>query len=223
MTASVLFGKKGAKIGLLQLDATVSENHSYRNEVSEWPVEDGSTIIDNIRLVPERLSISGLISNFPIDVRFQDVTNIVEGNSNTSENRIVSREDTATRVETAQNILLRIAGRVIQGKTVRPEIITIVTGLRVYTNMAITDLKINRDRRTGQALPFTADFIEVKTSEILVIAPKPQEAFTDKASTKKGKGKQKSLTASETTENKTSVAKSAFNAAGRFVSKLLPS
>jgi len=200
MTISILFGKKGAKIGSLQLDATVTERHAYKNEVSEWPVENGDTIIDNIRLVPENISISGLISNFPIDVRFQDITNIVDGTSNTSESRTVSREESATRVETAQNILLRILGRVIQGETVRPETIEIVTGLRVYTNMVMTSLDITRDRRTGQALPFTADFLEVKSVEIEVIAPQPP--FVGKASTKRQKAKQKPPPASEKTAEK---------------------
>jgi len=127
MATSVLFGKRASKIGVLQLDATVSENHNYKNEVSQWPVENGDTIIDNIRLVPERVTINGLISGSPIDVRFQDVTNIVDGNSNTSESRTVDRDDTNTRVESAQNLLLRISGRVIQGKAIRPEIITIIT------------------------------------------------------------------------------------------------
>ena len=40
---SVLFGKRGAKIGALQLDATVEETHEYENQVSQWPVEDGSS------------------------------------------------------------------------------------------------------------------------------------------------------------------------------------
>jgi len=216
MTASLLFGKKGAKIGSLQLDATVSESHDYENQVSEWPVENGQTIIDNIRKVPERLTINGLISNFPIDVRFQDVTNIIDGNSNTSESRVVAREDTPTRVETAQNVLLRIQGRVIQGKPVDPEIIDIITGLRVYTSMAMTKLRINRDQRTGKALPFSADFIQIETSEVQIIAPQPQAAFQDKASTKIQKAKQKASPASVQTEGKTSILKDGFNFVGRI-------
>jgi len=213
MVASVLFGKKGAIIGSLQLDATVSENHDYTNEVSQFPVENGDTIIDHIRLVPEKITINGLVSNSPIDVRFQDITDIVEGTSNTSEVKTVSRDDTPTRVESAQNILLKIAGRVIQGKSVRPEIVTIVTGLRVYKDMAITSLTINRTARTGQALPFTASFINVETVELALIVP--QFGFTDKAAPKIQKGKQKKVIAPPKTEERVSAAKSFYNKASR--------
>lgn len=216
MTASVLFGKKGAKIGILQLDATVNENHDYQNEVSEYPTEDGDTIIDNIRLLPERVTINGLVSNAPLDVRFDDITNVVDGNSNTSESRTVARQDTPTRVETAQNILLRISGRVIQGQPVKPEIITIVTGLRVYKNMAMTSLKISRNATTGRALPFTADFKNVETVELAFIEPQPD--FKDKASTKKQKGKQTPSPASAKTAEKANNDSIAFKAAKRATS-----
>lgn len=209
MTASILFKKRGAKIGVLQLDATISESHDYENEVSQWNTEDGQTIIDNIRLVPERISINGIVSNSPIKVFHEDITNIVSGNSNTSEANIVDREDTPTRVETAQNILLRIFGRVINGIEKKPEIITIVTGLRSYKNMAGVSLKINRDSKTGQALPFNAKFIRVSTSKITFIEAQPD--FKDRAQTKVQKGKQGPSNANDQLSTRTSKLRQFYN------------
>lgn len=208
MTASVLFGRKAAKIGLLQLDATVNESHDYINEVTQYPTEDGSTATDNIRKLPERITIQGIISDRPIEVEFNDVTDIInDENSNQPEARFVSRDDTPTRIETAQNILLRISGRVLQGNPVRPELVTVVTGLRVYTNMALVNLNISRNGRTGRALPFSAEFMKIETTELAFIDP--QDGFSDKASTKLQKGKQ--TTSAPKSEPAVSKIKSFYN------------
>lgn len=220
MSTAVLFGKKATKIGVLQLDVTRSESHNYENQVSRWPVESGATIVDNIRQEPERLTIEGLISNHPINVRFEDLTNIVQGNSNESQSLTVARDDTPTHVETALNILLDIQGRLIQGQPVAPLLVDVVTGLRVYKNMAMTTFRVSRNARTGQALPFTAEFIEVKTADIAFIEGvpqlEPQTAFKDKASTQKPKGKQTAKTAGEDLSNQTSLIKDRFNQIGRL-------
>ncbi|NJR73233.1 MAG: hypothetical protein HC773_05175 [Scytonema sp. CRU_2_7] len=221
MATSILFGRVGGKIGALQLDATLSEDHAYQNEVSQFPVENGDTIVDNIRKLPEQITINGLVTNSPVNVTFTDITNIVDGVSNKQESRTIERDDTPTRVETAQNILLRISGRVIHGNQVQPEIVDIVTGLRVYKNMAMTSLKINRTGATGQALNFTADFLQVKSVIVKLIAPQPN--FKAKATPKIPKGKQKPATPATVNsklESRTSIAKNAFNSAQKLLTSL---
>lgn len=53
-------------IGVLQLDALVSESTSLRAEATEYAVEEGSPISDHVVMMPERLKLSGIIT--PSDV-----------------------------------------------------------------------------------------------------------------------------------------------------------
>jgi len=213
-TVAVLFGRIGGKIGELQLDANLSETHSYVNEVSQFPVEVGSDIIDNIKLNPDKITINGMVSNSPVSVLFSDVTDIVNRRGNNVEAKRTSRDGTPTRVESAQDILLRISGRKINGNDEEPELVTIVTGLRVYTDMALTNLNITRTGTTGQALPFTADFIKVQTVESETIAI-PNTSIPDKASSTIDKGNQTPKVSNEEQEKSTSFVKGIFNAVKR--------
>ena len=83
--------------------------------------------------------------------------------------------------------------------------------------MAMTDLKISRAGSTGRSLPFTADFIKVKSVELKVIDP--QQGFLDKASFKVPKNKQK-VTLPKS-EEKVSAIKNIYNKVTRSLNKVL--
>ena len=163
MSLSLLFGARKPKtIGELELDATIQETHEYQNDVTEYPVEDGSTLSDNIRLAPERVTISGFVTNTPVSVIQENKAEVVEKFDGTVEVKNLKRDEVNNNVEFALDVLLRIAGRKIDGADSEPELVTIVTGLRVYTDMAMTTLNIPRDATTGQALKFDASFVKIK-------------------------------------------------------------
>lgn len=191
MAVNLLFGRKAAKVGILQLDATLSESHQYDNEISEFPVESGSNISDHIKQNPERITINGFITNTPVEVITENVSNVIQTSPGEAEVRSSERTGTSNRVELAQDALLRISGRKIQGANQEPEIIDIITGLRVYTGMAMESLEIPRDASTGQTLRFTATFIKILTVESeTVLIPNAIPAIVDKAQSKVDKGKQ---------------------------------
>ena len=219
-TVALIFGGLPVgKIGELLLDATLTETHSYKNQVSQFPVETGIDINDNIKLDPDTVSLTGVVSNSPVSVQFSDVTDIVRKRNGATEAKRISREGTATRVETAQDILLAISGRKINGEDQEPQLVTIVTGLRVYTNMAMTSLEITRTGTTGQSLPFTAQFLRIQVVDTETITiPKPQPAFKDKTSSKVEKGNQTPKESSEKTEENVSVVKEFFNCGASKVS-----
>jgi hypothetical protein len=60
--ADITIIKNTKSIGLLQLDAMLSESHSYQSEVTMYPVEDGSNVSDNILNAPFELNIDGIIT-----------------------------------------------------------------------------------------------------------------------------------------------------------------
>jgi hypothetical protein len=51
---------------LVQLDVYDSETHGFATEVTDFPVEDGPNISDNVRRKPKTLAIEGYVSDTPL-------------------------------------------------------------------------------------------------------------------------------------------------------------
>ncbi len=142
-TVSLLFNKPLASVGSVEIDASVSEIHSASADITEFPVEDGSLITDHINKRPDVVQIEGYVSNTPIKgftnffgaAPIGSLANLTIGVSN----------DLA---KTAYDKLLEI----VEGN----ELITIVTTLRTYENMAIESFIVNRSASDGDVLHFTA-------------------------------------------------------------------
>lgn len=77
MSISVLFNPRtpqAGRIGSLQLDATISENHVATAQITNEPVEQGSNISDHIVNDPEEITIEGFITNTPVTGGFGNNT-----------------------------------------------------------------------------------------------------------------------------------------------------
>lgn len=158
--------KEPKKIGYLELDAMIREEHSFRNIVTEYPVEDGFDISDHVWQEPETVTIEGFISNTPVQ--------ILGGKAG----EYLLREDFSNKVQVAYGALLEMSGRKIvnskEGITIQyatPVIIDIVTILNVYTSMIITDLKFPVTKGGGNSQYFTCTakkLVKVK-SDITII------------------------------------------------------
>lgn len=132
MVLSVLFGRKYARaqVGVIAIDATLSEDHEYTARVTSFPVENGELVSDHIINEPEKLNLVGLVTDTPL--------NILLG---------------FNRSITAFNRLIDIHRN--------KEIVTVVTGIKVYTNMVMTSLNVPRDLSTGQSLTFNMQFQKI--------------------------------------------------------------
>jgi hypothetical protein len=132
MVLSLLYNKRyrKTKIGGVELDATLTEEHRYTSRVTSYPVEDGTIISDHILNEPEVVVISGIVTDSPINILSQF-------------NRSVTAFNTLVRMQ--QN----------------REVMTLVTGIKVYQNMAITSLDVPRNLRTGQSLQFNIEFQKI--------------------------------------------------------------
>lgn len=118
--------KKSSRVGIVTLDATLREKHSFASKVPSEPIEIGSNLSDHVINQPDRISIEGFITNTPID-----------------QNTVTSFIDFA---QNAFNELTRIR----ENKT----LISVLTYYRLYQNMIITDLTVPRTARNGQSLRF---------------------------------------------------------------------
>lgn len=166
-------------IGDLEVEVTLSEDHDYKNDVTRYPVEEGFDISDHIHQQPESVTLSGVFSDTPLPIRNGTLNEFIKG---AGENR----------TQKAVEELLKIAGYVLpkqnkntglverqidfsstttSEKKIKPQTVDIVSGIRVYTNMICSSLKIRRDRRTGYSLPFSMSFTKFYTveSEIVIL------------------------------------------------------
>lgn len=185
MAINFLFGvKEPGKIGSLLLDANINEVHDYSNEISRFPIESGSDISDHVRQEPERLTIEGFITNSPV----QFLGGIFTGD----------------RVKEGFEYLMKYAGYDYPSQADSPTatpnkftLVTVVTGLRVYSDMGIVRISIPRNSRTGEALRFNIELRRVRftSSQYIIIQntseSKPAaERINDQASSKADIGKQ---------------------------------
>jgi len=193
MTVSLLFSKKAGKIGTLQLDATIQETHDYTNSVTAYPVEEGFDITDNINVLPETLVMEGFVTNSPIATarnNSAEYSKVLDDGSIQVNSSAI--EGFATNVENAFSELLRLSGRDTRGNRFDPELVTVITGLRVYQNMAIRNLNIPRNAATGQALRFNCDLIRVRQVDAETIElPNTSDDIKDSAQSTVAKDKVK--------------------------------
>lgn len=116
------------------VDAMVKESHIRKADTSQFPIENGSEISDQIITKPMELSIEGVITPMSLYDTFN--------------------APSPTRVLDAfSNFERLIAAKLL---------VTIVTGLKVYENMLISDFQVDRTAQNGAALPFTMRLKEVR-------------------------------------------------------------
>jgi len=122
------------------IDVAITEGHQFDSEVTKYPVEQGSDVSDNIRNLPVVITLEGVVSDTPIGAIALDQTRRPEAGS------------AAPSVDAYQRIIA------IRDEK---EPIEIETSLGKFDSMVLTSLGITRDRDTGKALRFTAQFEQV--------------------------------------------------------------
>ncbi|EOX4865102.1 TPA: phage baseplate protein [Haemophilus influenzae] len=129
---SALSGKR-TTIGVLELDALLTENTSLSSQITEYPIEDGTVISDHITRESERLSLSGVITGTGT------LFNVGLGKY-----KLIAAKETLRELHAKR------------------ELVTIVTGLDVYEDFAIESLEIERNSDDGERLNISAEFRKIQ-------------------------------------------------------------
>ena len=124
------------------IDVSVKEDHSFTADVTDYPVESGGSLSDNIRPKPITVTIEGIVSNSPL------------GEITTSRRTFAGPLATG-QASTAEAYALLLA--VWNGR----EPVTIRTSLGTFERMALTSLSIPKSKESGDALHFTAAFQQI--------------------------------------------------------------
>lgn len=141
------FGGKSTTIGALELDALLTESTSLRSQITEYPVEDGTVISDHITKEAETLSLNGVITG--AGTLFSPSFGKVE---------------------------LLVAKEALRELHNARELVTVVTGLDVYSDFAIESLDIERNADDGERLNISAELRKIKKVQLRTEEMPPEKA-----------------------------------------------
>jgi hypothetical protein len=172
-------------IGDVWIDVSVREGHELQAEITEHPVEAGANVADHIRPLPAAITIEGIVTNHPIEVPQSNLGTARESRSSIEIEGEPSMGALSTIPGVDQGVALLGALRLdVRSKVVfaamalhftepfdrvsavhaalvsiveRRQLVTIVTGLMTYANVALTSLSIERSGAVGRdKLEFSA-------------------------------------------------------------------
>lgn len=144
-------------IGTYVIDASITESHVYESQVTEFPVEQGSAISDNIRPKPIMVTIEGIVSDTPIG-KMIDQRNAEHGDSAflpTTDAATAKARGDAQSAPSTDALAAMLAIRDAR------QPVPITTSLANFENMVLINLEVPRDVTTGSALRFTATFQQI--------------------------------------------------------------
>lgn len=134
----------------MEFDMVTSEQHRWGAAVTSNPVEDGSDVADHIKVNPDTLEITGVISNASLS-RWKG--QFIERALN-----ILDRESNVQRAFDRLRKLLE-----------NKQPVTVYTRYKTYPNMVLTSLSIPRSKDNGDAIEFTAGFTHIKRVKTITV------------------------------------------------------
>lgn len=196
---------------LIKVDATISENHGSSSKTTEQSIEDGSTITDHVIKGSRTYSLTGLVSDSPIDLAEVAVGNLA-GIAGSIFKGPADAIITGVTAKVGSSLISDGKGKPSKSAFEALESIwedslpvSIVTGLRTYSNMIMETLVIPRRPEINEALEFTATFrqINIVISETIDVPKEVVAPDAKTAATKIKQGKKAAELASEEIVNKT--------------------
>lgn len=154
----LFYPKEGYKVGSVELDLILDEDHSKSAQVTENPLQDGRAISDGIFLELQEGSLTGLVTNHSVKIAEERAKQL-------------ESQDSETLMAEAENYQLENRARQawIDLKAVMDakQPVTIVTSLEVYDNVAITNISTERNGDSGDALEIKVSFRQILTVSLM--------------------------------------------------------
>ena len=194
----LFYPKDGYKVGSVELDLILDDEHSKSAQVTENPLQDGRAISDGIFLELQEGSLTGLVTNHSVKLAEERAKQL-------------DLQDSETLMAEAKNYQLenRAKQAWIDLKAVMDakQPVTIVTSLEVYDNVAITNISTERNGDSGDALEIKVSFRQILTVSLLEhevtaqVQPKDMDSDINRKSALGVNGGQKVAKISKATMN----------------------
>ena len=153
MHTCLFYRKEGYSVGAVELDLILDESHSKNAQVTENPLQEGRAVSDGIYLELREGSLTGLVSNHSIKHSVPPDRQTAEGLLDKAENYQLEN-----RAKQAWEDLKSLMDS--------KQLVTIVTSLEVYDNVAITSIETERNGDTGDALEIKVGFKQVQKVQL---------------------------------------------------------
>ena len=154
----LFYPKEGYKVGSVELDLILDEDHSKSAQVTENPLQDGRAISDGIFIELQEGSLTGLVTNHSVKIAEKRAKQL-------------ELQDSETLMAEAENYQLenRAKQAWVDLKAVMDakQPVTIVTSLEVYDNVAITNISTERNGDSGDALEIKVSFRQILTVSLM--------------------------------------------------------
>lgn len=155
---------------VIQLDASLKETHSRDSPASEFPIETGANISDNVLIKPFHLEINGIITDTPLggtaglltEVATSAISSLVPPAGLAAVSAGVAL---LSGIVSSQSPSVAAYVQLLELQTAAQPF-DVLTSLYRYPNMWITNLSAPRDVGTGKALIFT-----IQLSQLLLVSP----------------------------------------------------
>lgn len=179
------------KIADLVVDALVRESESLQNQVTDFPVEDGSAISDHIRPQPDKLTLECLVTNAPI--RVVGVLGREPNNSITANANSVGED-----LSFAEQAL-----KYLRGLREARTLITVSNKRGLYSDMAVESIERNYTRDVGDALAFTIVLKRVRKVRLQFVDVPKSRVKSERARSRLDAGKNQAAQADDKTQGAT--------------------
>lgn len=209
-----IFDPDDSQYPAIVFDATPTINPQHEAEITEYPVETGGKISDNIDLKPTVLSFDAIITNHPIGLEQAFVGNaagLVGGALTSTLGGISGTVATGVISAIGSNLLGTSNDRArdhyqkIMDLFNKKKPLTVQTKMDQYANMVITSLSVPRDSTTGESIRFSISFREIRFAVPKTSRYKPKPAVEHTAAKQSELGKQSGTQVESETEEKASL------------------
>lgn len=202
---ALLYEIDGQKIGFLQLDATVSENHTRTATITQNEIEDGSKVSDNVVLGNEKFEITGLISEAPFSrSNILDIASQVQNQGFQALNDAIGSIGSGVLSSAAASVKRIIALTQLESFWKNKIPFTVLTGLKKYENVLINEISIPVNAKDGKSLRFTVRCESVRIVESQTVSI-PESVTEAGATAKQGLGKKAAQEAASSEEGQASI------------------
>lgn len=201
--AEKILGKgSGTSLGGFVVEVTISETHTKKSTATSNPVETGYIVSDHIDIEPDELTISGCVSNTPLNLN-SSLTGLAASGGAIVGKLIGGGLGGAIGATAAGAIVGLLTGsnnRVQDSydhlKNLRDARVpfTAITGYERYDNMVLETLTCTRDAKTGQVLDFTATMKQIIIVQSKTVTVPNVRGGTNGAGSKSDLGKQNGQT-----------------------------
>lgn len=152
-----LFVRTQRLIGSVELDTVLVEDHDNSVLITKNPVEAGVDITDHAIIEPKVLFIRGAVTDTPL--RLAALGQLVDSITNLFG---TSTSSNITRSKNAYDLLLAL----MEAR----EPFEVSTGLKIYSNMLMTSLKVNQDKDTSKIVFLDMVFEEIITTSSATVS-----------------------------------------------------